>query len=323
METSTEATPQPSESYEELESPYLPPHVSLSPEVDRLVWEFKGTFPSAISVMSNDSGAQGHLEPFFKPADATDDQNPENTSTGTYHPIALLPMTDPPASLMTVASVDLDSWEKNWVESHEWHSQVHGEFVTYGDLDDDIRPWLDDPKEEDPYNWEADSDTEFLIKCCGEDRPVRTWGRRLKVTPGGAGGFVTIRDYICAVHTWLISMRDDVLKARGVRQYDQCDASHPEFEWMVTFYDDEPAHWLVEKTEWVRNHCPLSQDSIDAANAMLRSLGSSGDVVNVVNVPVGGMGIRTNPGGEGQEETTEGQEERETELEGKGKKIEG
>lgn len=197
METSTEATPQPSESYEELESPYLPPHVSLSPEVDRLVWEFKGTFPSAISVMSNDSGAEGHLEPFFKPADATDDQNPENTSTGTYHPIALLPMTDPPASLITVASVDLDNWEKNWVESHEWHSEVHGEFVTYGDLDDDIRPWLDDPKEEDPYNWEADSDTEFLIKCCGEDRPVRTWGRRLKVTPRGAGGFVTIGDYVC------------------------------------------------------------------------------------------------------------------------------
>ncbi|MCV5116821.1 hypothetical protein OFC47_25635, partial [Escherichia coli] len=97
---------------------------------------------------------------------------------------------------MTVASVDLDSWEKNWVESHEWHSQVHGEFVTYGDLDDDIRPWLDDPKEEDPYNWEADSDTEILMKCCGEDRPVSTWGRRLKVTGGGAGGFVTIRDYI-------------------------------------------------------------------------------------------------------------------------------
>lgn len=109
-----------------------------------------------------------------------------------------------------------------------------------------------------------------------------------------------------------MSMRDDVLKARSVRQYELCDASHPEFEWMVTFYDDESAaaHWLVEKTEWVRNHCPLSQNSIDAANAMLRSLGStSGDVVNVVNVPVGGMGIRINPGpgGEGQEETTEGQ----------------
>ncbi|KAK3400411.1 hypothetical protein B0T20DRAFT_404316 [Sordaria brevicollis] len=317
METSTctEATPQPGQSYEELKSACLPRHVSLSPEVDRLFWEFKGTFPSAISVMSNEHGAQGHLEPFFKPAesDAADDQNPENTSTtcstGTYHPIARLPITDPPVSLMTVACVDLDNWQRNWLETHEWHSDEIGEFVTYGDLEDDIRPFLDDPKEEDPYNWEADSDTEFLIKCCGEDRPVRTWGRRLTVTPGGEEGFVTIGDYVCAVHAWLMSMREDVLKARSCRQFDQCYALHPDFEWMVTFYEGEAAHWLEEKTEWIRNHYPLSEVDTDAANAIMRSLGVSGHVVNMVNVYAGGMSIRIGTRGEKKEESTEEQKE--------------
>ncbi|KAK3947831.1 hypothetical protein QBC32DRAFT_270038 [Pseudoneurospora amorphoporcata] len=339
METSTTSQPGQSEeppyrSYEELER--LPGGVRLSREIDRLFWEFKGAFPSAISVMANRRGAKGHLEPFFQPADAADDQNPENndpentstttsttTSTGTYHPIALLPMTEPPASFISVSCTDLDTWESNWVEWHEWHSEEKGEFVTYGDLDDDVRPWAKEPRnEEDPENWEEDSDTEFLIKCCGEERPLRTAGRRLKVTPRGGKGFVTIGDYVCAVHTWLMSMRDEVLEARGVRQYDQCDASA--FEWMVDFYPGEPKHWLEEKSEWVDSHCPPSQASIDAANAMMRSLGGSG---NVVDVSV----IHSDSGGEGQEERTEGQEEQETEGqeeqetegEGKGKKRKG
>lgn len=62
-----------------------------------------------------------------------DDQNdpencndPENTSTstGTYHPIALLPMTEPPASSISVFCADLDTWESNWIEWHEWHSDM-------------------------------------------------------------------------------------------------------------------------------------------------------------------------------------------------------
>ncbi|EGZ71079.1 hypothetical protein NEUTE2DRAFT_131079 [Neurospora tetrasperma FGSC 2509] len=231
-------------------------------------------------------------------------------------------MTEPPASSISVSCADLDTWESNWVEWHEWHSEEKGEFVTYADLDDDVRPWAKEPQneEEDHENWEEDSDKEFLIKCCGEDRPLRTAaaGRsRLKVTPRGQGGeeggFVTVGDYVCAVHGWLMSMRDEILEARGVRQYDQCDASA--FEWMVTFYDGEPKHRLEEKREWVRSHCPPSQASIDAANATMRSLGGRG---NVVDVSV----IHIDSGGEGQEERTEGEEEQETEGEGKGKKRE-
>lgn len=53
--------------------------------------------------------------------------------------------------------------------------------------------------------------------CCDEERP-RGKALKLVVKPAAGGsGFVTVHDYVSAVHPWLMSMREDILKAMGVQ----------------------------------------------------------------------------------------------------------
>ena len=179
--------------------------VIYTPATQRLYWEFDGVFPTAISVMKDKKGAKDDLEPFFNP------------DTGTWHEISQLPLTEPKVSSLEVSVFDLEGrrWEFDWAEWHEHHGATyestsaeyhkrHGgdapapirgqqEWVTYGDLDDDVRPYAKEQKEDG--SWEEDSDTEFLIKCCGEDRPLRKGGLKLVVT-AGSEDFVTVRDFV-------------------------------------------------------------------------------------------------------------------------------
>lgn len=79
-----------------------------------------------------------------------------------------------------------------------WHGEhVGGEFepqyVTYGDLSDEDRPYANEAKEDG--SWEEDEDKEFLVRCCGEERPLGKRGMKLVVTPSMGNHFVTVDDY--------------------------------------------------------------------------------------------------------------------------------
>lgn len=55
-----------------------------------------------------------------------------------------------------------------------------------------------------------------LLMCCDEIRPH---GKDVKlvVKPATGGeGFVTVHDYVSALHPWLMNMREDIVKAKGV-----------------------------------------------------------------------------------------------------------
>jgi len=90
----------------------------------------------------------------------------------------------------------LDQWEYDWVALHGDHQGDHhnSEYVEYGDMSDEDRPYANEAKQDG--SWEEDSDTEFLIKCCGEDRPLRKGGHKLVVTPSAGNDFVTVHDYV-------------------------------------------------------------------------------------------------------------------------------
>jgi hypothetical protein len=71
------------------------------------------------------------------------------------------------------------------------------EFVTYGDLDNDVRPFAEEPMREDwTWSWDESSDTEILVHCCGEDRPLGKKGLTLEVRPSPGNDFVTVKDYV-------------------------------------------------------------------------------------------------------------------------------
>lgn len=159
--------------------------VALSSAAKRLFWPLDGVFPSALSVMKTHRNADD-LEPYFQ----------QTLEGGIWHEIAQQPLTEPKVSSVEASIYDLEQWEFNWVA---WHGHHEGqpakpEYITYGDLSDEVRPYATEPKEDG--SWEEDSDTEFLVRCCGQDRPLRKRGQKLLVSPAAGGHFVTVHDYV-------------------------------------------------------------------------------------------------------------------------------
>ncbi|KJZ73025.1 hypothetical protein HIM_07597 [Hirsutella minnesotensis 3608] len=158
--------------------------ICFSKAFKRLCWPLEGAFPSAMSVMRIARNS-AEVDPFFQP-------DTSGSGSGTWHEISSLPITNRKVSSIQASIRDIDQWEFDWVEAHQEHATA--EYVTYGDLSDEDRPFASEPDEDG--NWEADSDTEFLIRCCGEDRPLRKTGFTLEVTPSTGNDFISIRDYL-------------------------------------------------------------------------------------------------------------------------------
>lgn len=176
----------PHPSFEELRS--NEERILFSPAAKRLYWPLEGVFPSAISVMKT-SRSVGELNPFFR-------LDTSGSGSGTWHEISSLPLTDPKVSSVEASLRDLDRWESDWLAWHGGHtaSEFNAEYIAYGDLSDEDRPYANEPNEDG--NWEEDSDTEFLIRCCESDRPLRKRGLKVKVTPSAGNNFVTVHDYV-------------------------------------------------------------------------------------------------------------------------------
>jgi hypothetical protein len=121
-----------------------------------------------------------------------------------------MPLTEPKVSSITVSVDTLDVWEDYWLEDHEEHSSPGGSgepSARYGELPD-LGP--EDEGEEG-------SDDHLLI-CCDEIRP-RGKAVELVVKPAaGENGFITVHDYVSAVHPWLASIQEDILNSMGIFQ---------------------------------------------------------------------------------------------------------
>lgn len=160
-----------------------------------------------------------------------------DAATGAWHPASQLPISEPRASSITVRVSELQDWEDNWEDMHCEH--VAGEEVG-DDHDGGVAGGRGD--------W-----------CCGTARPVGIKDASVVVTGtggvtegggGGGGGFVTVHDYVAAVHPWLMGLRSDILGALGTLNGD--DAPLPaETELMVNCnaLDDL---MMEKRAEWIR-----------------------------------------------------------------------
>ena len=162
-------------------------HVVLSPGAQRLFWSLEGVFPAAISVMDTANSPES-LRSFLQQDVVNNDIDGD-----TWHEIWHLPLTEPKISSVEVSVYDLEHWEEAWMNWHRGHDEKYAEYVTYGELSDEDRPYPAEMREEG--GWESDSDTDFLVKCCGEDRPLRK-AVKLVVTHSTANDHVTIHDYL-------------------------------------------------------------------------------------------------------------------------------
>ncbi|KAJ6438377.1 hypercellular protein HypA [Purpureocillium lavendulum] len=118
-----------------------------------------------------------------KPNDPTSPRQPGflpgDSSDGTgpnLHPVAHLSLCEPPVSSVTVVPEELQDAADSW---------------------------------EDEHNYYEDDDTQGPCRCC--DRRAPPHDLKLKVVASKEDGFVTIGDYVAAVHPWLMGLRHHFL----------------------------------------------------------------------------------------------------------------
>jgi hypothetical protein len=153
----------------------------------RLFWRLNGPLETAIHVAPSQYYEPGDvMEPYFGP-------------DGSPHPVSQASLLEPPVSSVTARVRCIDTWEYNWAAMHQLccEGPVNGEYSRrLGPRPDDETP---DPRM-------------YLVECCGQKRP---WSYDTYLQVAAQGEFLTVHEYVSAVHPWLMAMRDTLLEALG------------------------------------------------------------------------------------------------------------
>lgn len=78
------------------------------------------------------------------------------------------------------------------------------------------------------------------------------------VVTASEGGFVTVHDYLSTVHPWLMSMREDILKAKDVWD----EGFRTDF---LVDYNGLKCLSLEEKDAWIRHKSQVVDPGLTAA----------------------------------------------------------
>jgi hypothetical protein len=191
----------------------------------RLYWTLNGPLASAISVME---------DKFYDPDVPLDSYCLQNEPSPSWSLVAQSPLTEPKISSVTVGVEQLDDWEDEWMELHRDHATPDSQSaeVQFGALAD----------------FDADSDEEgpeHLLRCCGADRPRK---QKASLTVNAPGSFLTVHDYVSAVHPWLMSLREKILRASGNLQDNVALPSDTSL--MISSYTSPDLLVMVEQEQW-------------------------------------------------------------------------
>ncbi|KAH8698047.1 hypothetical protein GQ44DRAFT_633501 [Phaeosphaeriaceae sp. PMI808] len=191
----------------------------------RLYWTLNGPLTSAISVMD---------DKFYDPDVPLEPYCLQTEPSLIWSSVAQSPLTEPKISSVTVGVEQLDDWEDQWMELHREHAipGLHSDEARFGPLAD----FDPDSDEEGP---------EHLLRCCHGDRPRKT---KVSLTVNATEGFLTIHDYVSAVHPWLMGLYEKILQASGDLQDNVPLPSDTRL--MITSYSSPDLLVTVEEERW-------------------------------------------------------------------------
>ncbi|KAJ9149706.1 hypothetical protein NKR19_g5527 [Coniochaeta hoffmannii] len=171
----------------------------ISPDASRIRWSLNGPLETSISIVQigREFDPDEVPEPYYLGDKDGHEGNP------TWHPFSRSPLSEPKVSSTKLWVNPLDDWDYFWWVVHEGHTEPD---ATY----DPAEVLYESPPEGDPYPEEKK-----LVRCCGEDAPPGK-GTDLVVRATGDGGFVTVHDFLSAVHPYLMSRRDEILEAMAL-----------------------------------------------------------------------------------------------------------
>lgn len=200
--------------------------VQLTPEAKRIFWKLQGPLSDCVFVVQDWRNLKSPREALVR-------KDAAGNMAG-WHPVADAPLTDPKIGSITVEIDKLEQWEEQWLERHERHADPGDKNCVFGELPEfsGLQP-EDDDDDEGPH----------LLRCCGTDRPVGA--RPMVIWPLDATkDYVTVHDYISALHPWLMGLRGDFARADNVWD----DRKPADYERLVVDYS-EPAHLTMMDEE--------------------------------------------------------------------------
>jgi hypothetical protein len=169
--------------------------VQLGTDVRRLRWSLNGPLATSVQVMKD---YWFDPDPDAAPPEPYCQQAAaaDDGIITSWHVVAQSPFTEPKVSSVTIKVDPLELWEWQWLEYNE------------------------------PYPNDPDG------SCAVGERP-RDKDAWLEVK--AAGGFLTIHDYVSAVHPWLTGLRGDLLAALALMAAGQDDPLPPETKLMAAW----------------------------------------------------------------------------------------
>jgi hypothetical protein len=168
--------------------------VRFTHDARRLYWTMSGPLTSAIYVMD---------DKWYDPEVPLEQYCLQTQPTLTWASIAQSPLTEPKISSVSVYISPLHEWEDDWMELHAEHGEpdeedaLGSDFIHFGPLPD----YSSDSDEEGPQQ---------KLLCCGEKRPRKT---KVKLEVTAAGPYLTVHDYVSAVHPWVLGLRERIVQA--------------------------------------------------------------------------------------------------------------
>lgn len=178
--------------------------VRLTDAAKRLLWTLPGPLSTSVMVMAEQQNPDSPREAYFQ----------QTLGGASWHAIASEALTEPRVSSIAVMVDDLYIWVDQWEESHR-HAEPGDEGCVFGrDPEEEAAEGeRDDDADADD---DDDEDELVLLRCCGMNRPKIHTPLVVKPPPASGRQYITVHDYLSAVHPWLIAQWDDILEARNV-----------------------------------------------------------------------------------------------------------
>jgi hypothetical protein len=178
-------------------------------ELRKLYWIMQDPMADAVFLLNDPKDPDGARQPAFR-KHSTSESNVEDDG---QHPTLKLSLYEQPISSAMVSIDNIES-EVDWWEAQHCY-------------------------------WEED-DRDGPCRCCGRPPPV---SQILTVKAKTDEDFVTIGDYIVAVHRWIMSLREDLLWACE----DEPESRLPDDAVLLLDVSEPSTVWIHDPEEWARD----------------------------------------------------------------------
>ncbi|GKT59086.1 hypothetical protein ColTof4_12622 [Colletotrichum tofieldiae] len=199
-----------------------------SPGALTLLWRLQGPLAESIFIVWSWDTQDPPREPFV---------TWDLTGNIAWHAISQESLAEPKIKSISVHVDVLERWQREWTEWHKRHASPDDDNCIFGELpDNDLykSEGSSSEGEEEEYDGD-DSDEGELLRCCNTDRPKRALPL---VMEASNTEYITIHDYVSALHPWLMGLRQDITRADNLLG----DRKPKEYEHLVV--DITSPHYL-------------------------------------------------------------------------------